>query len=212
MSSLQERAFFHEGMREFQDELDGRRVADAIERHRKHYAFWDDEREWIQRTQFFFIASAFGEYVDCSIKSGDPGFVKMVGENVIEYPEYDGNSMYRTLGNIKRNPNVGLLFVKFDGKSSRIRINGKASIHTEKEFLERHYGAKSAVRIECEIYPNCPRYVPNLGDTASSPYVPRKDEAPPPAPEWKRRDYIREILPRDDRHRNEVWTRGPDER
>ena len=48
MSSLHERAFFHEGMREFQDDFDGRKVADAIERHRKHYSFWDDEREWVQ--------------------------------------------------------------------------------------------------------------------------------------------------------------------
>ena len=211
MSSLQERAFFHAGMREFQYEFDGRKVADAIERHRKHYSLRDAERELIQGAQFFFIASAFGEYVDCSMKSGDPGFVKIVGENVIEYPEYDGNSMYRTLGNIKRNSNVGLLFVKFDGKSRRIRINGKASIHTEEEFLERHYGAKVVVRIECELYPNCPRYIPNLLDMASSPYIPRKDASPPPAPEWKRRDYIREVLPRDDPHRNEVWTRGPDE-
>jgi len=211
MSSLQERVFFHEGMRAFQDEFDGRRVADAIERHRKHYSFWDDERELIQGTQFFFIASTFGEYVDCSVKSGDPGFVKIVGENVVEYPEYDGNSMYRTLGNIKQNPNVGLLFVKFDGKSRRIRINGKASIHMGKEFLERHYGAKAVVRIECELYPNCLRYVPNLSERASSPYVPRQDEAPPPVPEGKRRDYIREILPRDDPHRSEVQTRGPEE-
>jgi hypothetical protein len=211
MSSLQERGFFHEGMREFQDEFDGRRVADAIERHRKHYSFWDDERELIQSTPFFFIASTFGEYVDCSVKSGDPGFVKIVGENVIEYPEYDGNSMYRTLGNIKRNSNVGLLFVKFDGKSRRIRINGKASIHTGAEFLERHYGAKVVVRIECELYPNCPRYIPDLSDRVSSPYIPRKDASPAPAPEWKRRDYIREVLPRDDPHRDEVWTRGPDE-
>ncbi len=36
---------------------------------------------------------------------------------MIEFPEYDGNSMYRTIGNIAKNPNVGLLFVRFDGKS-----------------------------------------------------------------------------------------------
>jgi hypothetical protein len=134
MSFFEQRTFYHDGMRELQDEFDGRRVADAIERNRKHYAFWDDEREWIQSTPFFFIASAFGEHVDCSVKCGDPGFVKIVGENVIEYPEYDGSSMYRTLGNLRKNPSVGLLFVKFDGKSRRIRINGKASIHTEREW------------------------------------------------------------------------------
>jgi Pyridoxamine 5'-phosphate oxidase len=127
--------------------------------------------------------------------------VRIVGENVIDYPAYDGNSMYRTLGNIKRNPNA---VREVDGKNRRIRINGKASIHTEKEFLERHYGAKFAVRIECELYPNCPRYIPNLTEKTSSSHVPRKDEAPPPPPEWKRRDYIREILLRDDPHRKGV--------
>ena len=80
-----------------------------------------------------------------------------------------------------------------------------------KEFLERHYGAKFVVRIECELYPNCPWYIPNLTEKTSSSHVPRRDEAPPPPPEWKRRDYIREILPRDDPHRKEVWTRGPEE-
>ncbi|MFB6421188.1 MULTISPECIES: pyridoxamine 5'-phosphate oxidase family protein [Bradyrhizobium] len=211
MSSLADRPFFHEGMREFQDEFDGRRVAEAIERHRKHYSFWDDEREWIEGAQFFFIASAFGEYVDCSIKSGDPGFVKIVGENVIEYPEYDGNSMYRTLGNIRKNPNVGLLFVRFDGKSRRIRINGRASVHAEPEYLARHYGAKFVVRIECELYPNCPRYIPDIAGNAASPHVPREQAGLPPAPEWKRRDYIRNILPANDPHRDEVWTRDSGE-
>ena len=210
MTSFEGRAFFHEGMRELQDEFDGRRVAEAIEKHRKHYSFWGDEREWIETAPLFFIATAYGEYVDCSVKSGDPGFVKIVGENVIEYPEYDGNSMYRTLGNIRKNPNVGLLFVRFDGKSRRIRINGRASIHTEEAVLSRHYGAKLVIRIDCEVYPNCPRYVPNLADNLASPYIPRKGEGPPPPPEWKRRDYIRGILPAQDPHREDVQGAGPE--
>ncbi len=117
-----DRPFFHEGMREFQDRYDGRRVAEAIETKRKHYEFWDDEKELIQSSPFFFIATTWQDYVDCSIRSGDPGFVRIVGPNVLEYPEYDGNSMYRTIGNIAKNPNVGLLFVRFDGRSRRIRV------------------------------------------------------------------------------------------
>jgi predicted pyridoxine 5'-phosphate oxidase superfamily flavin-nucleotide-binding protein len=211
MESLEGRSFFHEGMREIQDQFDGRRVAEAIERHRKHYSFWDDEREWIESAQFFFIASAYGDYVDCNIKSGDPGFVKIVGPNVLEYPEYDGNSMYRTLGNIRKNPNVGLLFVRFDGKSRRIRINGRASLLTGEEDLARHFGAKVVVRIVCEVYPNCPRYVPNLAANEASPHIPREAMEAPPPPEWKHRDYIRDILPADDPHRDEVRSRGPGE-
>jgi hypothetical protein len=58
MSSLHERAFFHEGTREFQDDFDGRKVADAIERHRKHYSFWDDERSGYKARDALFDSRA----------------------------------------------------------------------------------------------------------------------------------------------------------
>lgn len=196
-----DRPFYHDDMRALQDRYDGRRTADALEQHRKHYAFWDDEREMIERAPFFFIGSAAGDYVDCNIKSGDPGFVKVVSPGVIEYPEYDGNSMYRTAGNIVANPNVGLLFVRFDGTSRRIRINGRASLCDDAETLARHFGAKFVVRIECEIYPNCPRYMPDLEHGRPSPHPPRAPDVTPPPPEWKTRNYIRETLPKDDPHR-----------
>jgi hypothetical protein len=121
MTELKDSPFFHDGMRDFQDETDGRRTAEAIETYRKHYAFWDDEIEMIESAQFFFIASSWDEYIDCNIKSGDAGFIKIVDDGVLEYPEYDGNSMYRTLGNISKNGNIGLLFVKFDEMFSASR-------------------------------------------------------------------------------------------
>ena len=205
-----DRPFFHEGMRDFQDRYDGRRVAEAIEAKRKHYEFWDDEKELIQSSSFFFIATSWQDYADCSIRSGDPGFVKITGPNLIEFPEYDGNSMYRTIGNISKNPNVGLLFVRFDGKSRRIRINGKAQVLDDPQARGRHYGAELVVRIECEIYPNCPRYVPDLAGAKASPYVPRPGQGTPPAPEWKYRDYIRDILPKQDAHRDVVKPDPPE--
>ena len=69
-----QRPFFHEGMRDLQDRFDGRRVAEAIEANRKHYEFWDDEKELIRNSAFFFIGTSWGEYTDCNIRSGDPGF------------------------------------------------------------------------------------------------------------------------------------------
>tara|TARA_B110000444_G_scaffold205327_1_gene198498 strand:- start:381 stop:1073 length:693 start_codon:yes stop_codon:yes gene_type:complete len=206
MTELKVRPFFHDGMRDFQDETDGRRTAEAIETHRKHYAFWDDEVEMIEKAQFFFIASSWDEYIDCNIKSGDAGFIKIVDDGVLEYPEYDGNSMYRTLGNISKNGNIGLLFVKFDGKSRRIRINGKATVLRDLEALSRHFGAKFVVRIECEIYPNCPRYLPDLEANSPSQHIPREGEATPPPPEWKKRDYIRDELPEGDPHKDALVT------
>jgi len=85
---------------------------------------------------------------------------------------------------VHRDPirDVGLLFVRFDGKSRRMRINGRASILEDAEAKGRHFGAQVVVRIECEIYPNCPRYVPDLVGANLSPYVPREGQGPPPPP------------------------------
>ena len=192
--------FYHDGMRALQDQFDGRRVADALNANRTHHEFWDEERDLITQASFFFIASAWGDYVDCSIKSGDPGFVQIVAPDMLEYPEYDGNSMYRTAGNIAKHGKVGLLFVKFDGISRRARVNGRATLHDDPDSLARHHGAKLVVRVVCEIFPNCPRYAPDLLGGHASVHPPRPDYAPP-APEWKSRDYLRDILPAHDPHR-----------
>jgi uncharacterized protein len=193
-----QRPFYHDGMRALQDRFDGRRVADALAAHRRRYDFWPEDRILIESAPLFFIATSFGEYTDCSLRSGMPGFVKIVAPGTVEFPEYDGNSMYRTLGNISRNPNVGLLFVKFDGKTARIRMNGHATIHDDAETLARHHAAKVVVRVVCEMFSNCPRSVHDLEHGELSPYLPRPDYDPPP-PEWKSRDYIRDILPVSDR-------------
>jgi predicted pyridoxine 5'-phosphate oxidase superfamily flavin-nucleotide-binding protein len=198
---MEPRPFYHDGMRALQDRFDGRRVADGLAARRRRTDFWEDDRRMIEEAPFFFIATSFGDYVDCSMRSGAPGFIRIVGPGTLEFPEYDGNSMYRTLGNISRNPNVGLLFVKFDGRSYRIRINGRATILDDAEALARHHAAKLVVRVECELFSNCPRSVHDLAGGQLSVYLPRPGHEPP-APEWKSRDYIRDVLPRNDPHRS----------
>jgi hypothetical protein len=113
--------------------------------------------------------------------------------------------MYRTLGNISRNPNVGLLFVKFDGTTPRIRINGQATILDDPDTISRHHGAKLVVRVVCELFSNCPRSVHDLSTGTLSDYLPRPGHAPP-APEWKSRGYIRDILPGNDPHAGKANT------
>lgn len=194
------RPFYHDGMRALQDRFDGRRVADALAAHRRRYDFWPEDRALIEQTPFFFIATSFGGYTDCSLRSGMPGFVKTVGPGLIKFPEYDGNSMYRTLGNIARNPSVGLLFVKFDGQTLRVRMNGTAEILDDPAALARHHAAKVVVRVDCEIYSNCPRSVHDLAGGDLSAYLPREGYDTP-APQWKSRDYIKDILPENDPHR-----------
>ena len=93
--------------------------------------------------------------------------------------------------------NVGLLFVKFDGATLRIRINGHATILDDPATLARHHGAKLVVRVVCELFSNCARSVHDLASGTLSNYLPRPGHEPP-APEWKSRDYIRDILPKND--------------
>lgn len=196
---------FHAGHRALQDRFDGRRVADALERHRRLAAFRDEDKALIESAEFFFLATAFGDSVDCSFKGGPPGFVRATGPTTLEWPDFDGNSMYRSLGNVAAagdaGGSVGLLFIRFDGSSTRLRVNGRARLFDEDPGLEAYPGAKLMVRVEArEIFPNCPRYIPAFGASTPSPYAPRTDR-PLAKPAWKERDYIRDILPKNDPHR-----------
>jgi uncharacterized protein len=187
-------SMFHEGHRELQDRYKGRVVADRLEQHRKHLTFTEEDKALIESVPFFFLATTWGEAVDCSMKGGMPGFVRVTAPNQVAWPDYDGNRMYRSLGNIVKNPNVGLLFARFDGKTTRLRLTGVAEIDEDPAAIAGLPGAKRLVRVTATyIYYNCPRYVPNMEGFEPSVYAPRPDYTPP-QPEWKSRDYIREVL------------------
>ncbi|MEM1161836.1 MAG: pyridoxamine 5'-phosphate oxidase family protein, partial [Pseudomonadota bacterium] len=153
-------SMFHAGHRTLQDRFDGRRVADALEKHRRYDAFGAAQVELIERSAFFFLATAHNGSVDCSFKGGPPGFVRVTGDTTLEWPDFDGNSMYRSLGNIAESPSVGLLFIRFDGTSTRLRVNGSATIDFDHPGLKKWPGAKVMVHLQArEIFPNCPRYI-----------------------------------------------------
>ena len=187
-------SMYHDGMRELQDRYKGRKVADRLEEHRKHCEFTEEDKEYIESVPFFFLATAWNETVDCSIKSGYPGFVQVTEPDELSWPDYDGNRMYRSLGNIHKNPNVGLLFLKFDGVSTRIRLSGEATlIDDESEFCHLP-GAQRLIKVKVKyIYYNCPRSVPKMEFTEPSIYLPREGYTPP-EPDWKRRDYIKDVI------------------
>ena len=191
--------FYHEHMRELQDRYEGRAVADRAEQHRVRSTFTDDDRQFIESVPFFFLATASGDSADCSFKGGMPGFIRVVGENQLAWPDYDGNRQYRSLGNIARNPRVGLLFlnfdgVLFDGVAARLRINGRATIDDSPEAVAGLVGAKRLVRMTADhIFSNCPRYIPEMEYLEPSVYTPR-DGHTPPEPEWKRRSHVKDIF------------------
>lgn len=106
--------------------------------------------------------------------------------------------MYRSLGNILRNPRVGLLFIRFDGKlfnnAGRLRINGSAEIDESAAAIASLPGAKRLVRVTAEhIFTNCPRYIPK--------YVPREGYRRPDPP-WKSMRFVKDIFEEERRSRD----------
>lgn len=190
--------FYHDGMRALQDRYEGRVVADRLEERLTRHSFSDADRALIESVPFFFLATATEDSVDCSFKGGEPGFVRVLGDNVLGWPDYDGNRMYRSLGNILRNSRVGLLFLCFDERPpdapARLRINGRAEIDESADALTGMPGAKRLVRVVADhIFPNCPRYIPRMTLEERSVYAPREGHTPPD-PAWKSKPFVKDIF------------------
>jgi len=177
---------FHDGNRRLQDQFDSRRIADRLEEKLTRFAFSDGDRAFIEGAAFFFLATADAEgRPDCSFKGGVPGFVRVVGEGELAFPDYDGNGMFKSLGNILANPEVGLLFIDMGEKPRRLRVNGTASVSRDDPLMQRFAGAQLLVRVKPRaIFPNCPRYIATPGAAEPSKYTPRPGYTPP-EPAWK---------------------------
>jgi predicted pyridoxine 5'-phosphate oxidase superfamily flavin-nucleotide-binding protein len=134
-------------------------------------------REFIGRQEMVFIATADqqGE-ADCSFRAGPPGFVRILSEGALCYPEYRGNGILASLGNISENPHIGLLFVDFGEAKIGLHVNGRARV-VENEELARE--ATTEVRADLaetggrrserwvvvsvdEAYVHCSKHIPKM--------------------------------------------------
>lgn len=177
---------YHDGNRRLQDEFDSRRIADRLEEKLTRTAFTADDKAFIEGAIYFFIATADADgRPDCSFKAGMPGFVRVTGPNELAFPDYDGNGMFKSLGNVVANPNVGLLFIALHDKPKRLRVNGTAAVRRDDPLLANTIGAQLVVRITARaIFPNCPRYIPAMQFSEHSIYAPRPG-CDPVEPAWK---------------------------
>ena len=193
---------FHEGNRHWQDQFDTRALADRIA-GRASDRIGEEERAFIEQADMFFLATCDHRGLPtCSYKGGDPGFVRVVDEQCLAFPNYDGNGKYQSMGNLLMNPNVGILFIDFAGQR-RLRLQGTASVQESDELLQDYPGAQFIVRVQTtEVYKNCPRYVHNYQLVERSDFVPRAGQQTP-VPEWKKQGELRDVLPANDPARNQ---------
>ncbi|HEX2127021.1 MAG TPA: pyridoxamine 5'-phosphate oxidase family protein [Thermoleophilaceae bacterium] len=189
---------YHEGSRELQDRFDTRRLADRLDEVKVHETISESDRAFIESCDMFFLATADAEgRPDCSYKGGEPGFVRVLDERTIAFPNYDGNGMYRSWGNALVNPHVGLLFISFE-RGRRMRLNGEASIDPDDPLVASYPEAQFVVRVRArEVFPNCPRYIHRYELVERSRFVPRAG-AETPVPDWKRTDWASDVLPEGD--------------
>jgi len=146
---------------------------------------------------FVSTADAAGQ-PECSYKGGLPGFIRVLDDHTLVFPDYDGNGMYRSWGNVLVNPAVGLLLLDFE-TSKRLRINGRADILTDDPLFGQFPGAVFLVKVTADrIFPNCPRYLHKMRLEEYSVYSPRPAYTPP-VPAWKTFEAFRDALPARDR-------------
>ncbi|TNC13729.1 pyridoxamine 5'-phosphate oxidase family protein [Methylobacterium terricola] len=186
--------------RQLQDEHGTRKLADRLEAN-AHAAFEPQERAFIEGVASFFLSTvdAHGQPT-VSYKGGAPGFVRVRGPSELAFPNYDGNGMFMTLGNIAASERVGLLFIDFE-RPHRLRVHGTARLSRDAALLALYPGADCVVEVTAtQIFVNCGRYIHRSAGATLSPHVPDQNGRQP-FPAWKRLDLFEGALPEADARR-----------
>jgi predicted pyridoxine 5'-phosphate oxidase superfamily flavin-nucleotide-binding protein len=189
---------YHEHSRSLQDRFDTRRLADRLAEKLSRTAFTEEDTAFIAGQAMFFLSTADEQgWPECSYKGGVPGFVRVLDAQTLAFPSYDGNGMFRSLGNMLVNPRVGLLFIDFE-RPRRLRVQGLATLSLDGGELVSWPGAQCVVHVRADrIFPNCPRYIHRMQRLEMSPYAPCENHQPPPAA-WKRFEIFPDVMPRGD--------------
>lgn len=186
---------YHDGNRALQDQFDSRRISDRLEEKLARTAFSPDDKTFIEGSIYFFLATADAEgRPDCSFKGGAPGFVRVTGASELAFPDYDGNGMFKSLGNMLANAQVGMLFIDLHERPRRLRVNGTATLSRDDPLMGETVGAQLIVRVQATaIFPNCPRYIPKLQMVEASAYTPAP-HCDPVEPAWKGFDLFKDAI------------------
>lgn len=130
--------------------------------------------EFIQRMEMLFVSTADGHgECDASLRAGPPGFIRVLDARTVAYPEYRGNGVHASLGNISENGHVGLLMVDFVRDLIGLHVNGTARIVEDADFhaefaeqrldLSRGRRAERWVVVDVdEAYIHCRKHIPRM--------------------------------------------------
>ncbi|MFI9239203.1 pyridoxamine 5'-phosphate oxidase family protein [Streptomyces sp. NPDC053079] len=193
--SVEADSFYHEGSRRLQRQLGTEALATHIAERYVTAHLMDEHIGWVRGADAVYLATVDpAGRPECSYKGGLPGFLRVPDSRTLEIPSYDGNGMYRTLGNAMAAPGVGLLFL-FPELPAKLRVNGDGEVLTDADSLAAHPGAEAVLRVRIrEVFENCPRYLHDRAAGTHSAHCPRPDYRPP-EPAWKQKPEYEGLLP-----------------
>lgn len=123
----------------------------------------DRMQAFIPKQELLFISTADGAgHCDASIRVGSKGFIKILDHKTIAYPEYRGNGVYASLGNIVENPHIGLLMIDFYDSTIGLHINGHAEIINVLPDFEDPLAERWVKVAIDEAYIQCSKHIPRL--------------------------------------------------
>jgi predicted pyridoxine 5'-phosphate oxidase superfamily flavin-nucleotide-binding protein len=194
---------YHPGHRQLQAMFDTTRLAERLDQEIVQPTIAEEDKTFIEHMDMFFLATVDDRgRANCSYKAGEPGFVRALDPRTIAFPNYDGNGMYLSMGNIATTGQVGLLFIDFE-QQRRMRVNGIATLHPDDALLADYPEAQFMVRVQVrEVFPNCPRYIHKMKRVAGSRFVP-KAGCKTPVPAWKKGNWVSDTLPANDPAKDE---------
>ena len=161
-----------QGERDLQKIHGTKKRADAFYNNQMIDYLNDEMKLYLLRQTFIFIATSDKNgNCDSSFKAGEQGFIHVIDEKRLMYPEYRGNGVMASLGNIRENPHIGLLLIDFFDDQVGLHINGAAeiiendNIHEIAPDVTDNRAERWVVVTVHEAYIHCSKHIPHLVDT-----------------------------------------------
>ena len=194
-------AFYTPAQRAMQARQGTERLAETVLRAIVSDVVEGPNAAFIESRDFFFLATVDGEgRPTVSYKGGPPGLCHVVDPRTLVFPSYDGNGMFKSMGNAAETGRVGLLFIDLE-TPNRVRVQGEVTVSEDDPEMARYPGARMIARVAVEsCFLNCARYIHKHARVEASPYVPDAAGAQP-HPSWKRIDAVQDALPEAERRR-----------
>ncbi len=133
--------------------------------------------EFLSNQEMVFLATsdASGE-CDCSFRHGPPGWVRVINEKTLAFPEYQGNGVFASMGNIIENPHIGMIFIDFFDSTVGLHVNGNARVFMDQKIRglfpddpKKNVPKRGGLNAECwviveieEAYVHCSKHIPLL--------------------------------------------------